>query len=239
MASAKFRNAGTSDRNHMNNFKVSLRRRNIPKEEFLADLSRCAAKMSKDTVTVLEYTSHGKFGVTTFLRRFGQWNRALSEAGLVAPHRQHISDAELFENLANLWIGLGLQPYGRDVEKAQGASEFSLGTYEKRFGTWNDALLAFEAFIKSGQISDRNSRFETIAKSKKRTGSKINWRLRAQVLIRDNCVCQMCGASPAKDPTTNLHADHVTPWSKGGETVLENLRTLCAVCNIGKSDMDG
>ena len=47
----------------------------------------------------------------------------------------------------------------------------------------------------------------------------------------------MCGASPAKDPSVILHVDHIKPWSKGGETNLDNLRTLCSVCNIGKSDM--
>lgn len=35
-----------------------------------------------------------------------------------------------------------------------------------------------------------------------------------------------------------LHVDHVIPWSKGGETTLENLRVLCSVCNIGKSDVE-
>ncbi|MBY0462653.1 MAG: HNH endonuclease [Alphaproteobacteria bacterium] len=30
--------------------------------------------------------------------------------------------------------------------------------------------------------------------------------------------------------------DHITPWSKGGETLIENFQTLCSVCNIGKSD---
>ena len=27
-------------------------------------------------------------------------------------------------------------------------------------------------------------------------------------------------------------------WAKGGETALENLQTLCSVCNIGKSDLE-
>jgi len=35
-----------------------------------------------------------------------------------------------------------------------------------------------------------------------------------------------------------LHVDHVKPWGKGGETVLENLQILCDVCNIGKSDVE-
>ena len=160
-----------------------------------------------------------------------------SKGSLKAPNRQHIPDAELFENIANVWTGLGHQPYGRELDKAHGLSEFSLGTYESRFGSWNKALLAFETFIKSRKASEPQSSAPESSRSSKRTGSKINWRLRAQVLIRDNCICQMCGASPAKDPNVNLHADHIKPWSKGGETVLENLRTLCLKCNIGKSDL--
>ena len=57
------------------------------------------------------------------------------------------------------------------------------------------------------------------------------------VLIRDNCICKMCGASPAKNSSVMLHVDHIKPWSKGGETVSDNLRTLCSVCNIGRSNV--
>lgn len=53
----------------------------------------------------------------------------------------------------------------------------------------------------------------------------------------DNFKCKNCGRSPATDPTIILHVDHKTAWANGGETVLENLQTLCSVCNIGKSDL--
>lgn len=221
----------------MSGFQVRLRKRNIPEDELLADLKRVAAELSKNTLTVTEYTAKGQFGANTFLRRFKQWNLALQQAGLEAPNRQHIPDAELFENIANVWTSLGRQPFGRELDKAQGLSKISLGTYEGRFGSWNKALLAFEAFIKSGGTPESIPAMPDGIRPRKRTGSKVNWRLRAQVLIRDNCICKMCGASPAKDPSVNLHADHIKPWSKGGETVIENLRTLCATCNIGKSDL--
>ena len=67
---------------------------------------------------------------------------------------------------------------------------------------------------------------------------KISDRLRYTVLKRDNFKCCACGTSPAKDPTVELHIDHIVPWSKGGETTLENLQTLCSKCNIGKSDSE-
>jgi 5-methylcytosine-specific restriction endonuclease McrA len=47
----------------------------------------------------------------------------------------------------------------------------------------------------------------------------------------------MCGTSPLKDPAVTLHVDHIVAWSKGGRTVLNNLQTLCARCNIGKGDL--
>lgn len=220
----------------MSDFQIRLRRRNIPVEELLADLKRVASELSKTSLTASEYSAKGLFGVNTFLRKFKQWNLALQKAGLEAPNRQHIPDVELFENIANTWTTLGRQPFGREMDKGCGHSKFSLGTYESRFGSWNKALLAFGAFMQSGK-SELPLPLPGNTSRCKRTGGKINWRLRAQVLIRDSCICQMCGASPAKNPEVVLHADHITPWSKGGETVLENLRTLCLRCNIGKSDL--
>lgn len=72
--------------------------------------------------------------------------------------------------------------------------------------------------------------------ARSRTTRNISDKLRYQVLKRDHFKCCACGASPAKDPNVELHVDHIIPWSKGGETTLENLQTLCSRCNIGKSD---
>ena len=59
--------------------------------------------------------------------------------------------------------------------------------------------------------------------------------LRYDILKRDNFKCVICGRTPKKDGVT-LHVDHIIPVSKGGKTVPENLRTLCSICNLGKSD---
>lgn len=70
-----------------------------------------------------------------------------------------------------------------------------------------------------------------------RTSRNISDKLRYQVLKRDNFKCCACGASPAKDPAVELHVDHIVPWSKGGETRIDNLQTLCSKCNLGKGDL--
>ena len=220
----------------MKKFEINLQRRNIPKEEFLEDLKKVASLIGKQTVTGSIYDEKGKFGRATILRRFGTWNKALEEAGLKVISTLNNKEEALFENLANVWQKLGRQPVGRDMEKALGHSKFSTGTYEKRFGSWNKALQAFGNFVNYSEISAIVSENEKTKIGQENSPRRINWRLRAMVLIRDNCICKMCGASPAKDSSVILHVDHIKPWSKGGPTAVENLRTLCSVCNIGKSD---
>jgi hypothetical protein len=60
--------------------------------------------------------------------------------------------------------------------------------------------------------------------------------LRFKVLKRDHFKCVLCGDHPARNPECVLHVDHVIPWSKGGKTQEDNLRTLCENCNIGRSN---
>jgi hypothetical protein len=60
--------------------------------------------------------------------------------------------------------------------------------------------------------------------------------LRFKVLQRDRFKCVLCGDHPARSPECVLHVDHRIPWSKGGKTREDNLRTLCATCNVGRGN---
>ena len=60
--------------------------------------------------------------------------------------------------------------------------------------------------------------------------------LRFKVLQRDRFRCQLCGRSPATALDCILHVDHIVPFSKGGKTTFENLRALCAECNLGRGN---
>ncbi|MBI3782921.1 MAG: HNH endonuclease [Deltaproteobacteria bacterium] len=61
-------------------------------------------------------------------------------------------------------------------------------------------------------------------------------RLRLQVLDRDSFRCVLCGRSPALERGAILHIDHVIPFSRGGPATLDNLRTLCQRCNLGRGN---
>lgn len=69
---------------------------------------------------------------------------------------------------------------------------------------------------------------------KKFARSQMTDKLRYTILKRDGFRCKICGRTA--DDGIKLHVDHIIPVSKGGETVPNNLRTLCETCNWGKSD---
>jgi 5-methylcytosine-specific restriction endonuclease McrA len=65
--------------------------------------------------------------------------------------------------------------------------------------------------------------------------NRMTARLRYEVLSRDNSCCRRCGATP-QTHGVSLHVDHIIPVRMGGRTEIGNLQTLCAPCNLGKSD---
>jgi 5-methylcytosine-specific restriction endonuclease McrA len=219
-------------------------------EVFFADLRRVAKLMGRGYVTRTEYEKHGRFNYGERTKKYGGWGSLLKVAGLEqTPFRtgpkQMYSEKELFEEIERVWIKLGRQPSSTDFEK----NEFKYGrnTFLRRFGGWRKALEAFVDYInseddeeKSEIVPEEGVHDKTLIDQKSfkhKTKRDINLRLRFKVMARDHFKCCKCGKSPATDPSVVLHIDHIYPYSKGGETIMENLQTLCSDCNLGKSDL--
>ncbi|MFZ1075367.1 MAG: HNH endonuclease [Minisyncoccia bacterium] len=221
-------------------FELEEFHRNTSEEEMLADVRRVAEKINKNSVTMDEYKEFGKYHPSTLTRKMGSWFNILEKAGMkINRSPMNIPEEELFKNLEEVWIKLGRQPGW--VETRKPLSKYAADTYAKRFGSWRKALEKFVANVNneesaSSEEAIKNLEVEPVTKHK--TSRNINWRLRFLVMRRDNFKCKNCGGSPATDPTIILHVDHVKAWANGGETVLENLQTLCSKCNIGKSDLE-
>lgn len=60
----------------------------------------------------------------------------------------------------------------------------------------------------------------------------FNRQQRQELFIRAKGLCQQCHTPLPK----GWHADHIIPYSKGGETTLENGQALCPKCNLTKSN---
>jgi hypothetical protein len=121
-------------------------------------------------------------------------------------------------------------------------SRVGVKAYKIRWGTWRKALQAFiervnqDSLSETGQAEIREEPLINDSNAIKinRTSRAIPLGLRYTILVRDRFRCIICGRSPATSLNVNLHVDHIKAWANGGETVLENLRSLCSDCNLGK-----
>ena len=228
-------------------FELKKVHRNTSEDELIADLKNTATKLNQDFVTHQQQNEFGKFDASNIADRLGGWAKAHERAGLnLARHQksQRLNDEDLFLNLEEVWTKLGHQPIKADMFPP--LSRYSSGVYEKHFGTWMKALEIFVEYINSDKTEEEavsNSASETTSIDdvsgqvlKHKTRREISDRLRFRILMRDGFACKKCGRSPIKERDVELHVDHITPWSKGGETTLENLETKCSQCNLGKGN---
>lgn len=225
--------------NKINNYKL-----NLSEIDIINDVIRVKNIYNKETITREEYDRYGTYNSSTLVKYGKSWNQILKMSGLKLNLNRNFSNEEMFEEIERIWIKLGRQPTSTDIKN--GISKYSLQSYARRFGGWRGALQAFVNYINSNteivakeEKSISNKHVQSIINSDNlhTTSRDINLRLRFKVFQRDNFKCCICGASPAKDPAVELHVDHIIPWSKGGETTIENLQTLCFKCNLGKSDL--
>jgi hypothetical protein len=198
----------------------------------LADMQRAAVAAGSKVMSRDLYIQHGNYSSGTVERRFGSWNKALVAAGLEIAAEKDISDERLFENVMNLWEHNARQPRLADLSRKP--SLISEMPYRRRFSTW---MVALEQFVEWANSQDRTPPTPIEVASGHRTGRNPSLRLRFRILKRDSFCCRACGASPALTPGLELHVDHMIAWSLGGETVEENLQTLCEACNLGKSNV--
>ena len=176
----------------------------VSDQELLDDLKRVSIELDNKKITQRLYSEHGRYDVTTTSRRFGTWNKALEEAELSKSNVNNVPDEELYSNILNLWEHLGRQPRRSDLTNE--ISKYSQSPYNRRFSTWTNSLQSFVVWANDEELAapELNENNPT----QRKTGRDPSLRLRFRVTQRDNFTCKQCGASPAKDPSVELHIDH-------------------------------
>ncbi|WP_254512495.1 homing endonuclease associated repeat-containing protein [Anatilimnocola floriformis] len=217
-------------------FELEPFNRSVSDEDLLSDLVTAAEtlKAAGKSLTFRNYREVGKYGPSTINDRFGSWNNALRKAGLALAEEKNVPVDVLFDNLRLVWIAKGKQPVYRDMNGPP--SQYTGSTYNARFGGWRKALEEFVATVTEEQelLTTPEAR-QPPKQTGRRTNRDPSLSLRFLVLKRDCFRCTACGRSPATHAGLILEIDHVIAWSKGGETIAENLQSLCFDCNRGKS----
>jgi HNH endonuclease len=126
-----------------------------------------------------------------------------------------------------------LLSYKVDIEEFRHSQhqyfEWSTWSYEKGF-------IKFFKIIKEKLFSLRKQVHSFIPGFTSQNSEGISSQLRYRIFQRDCFRCVICGESPSFNPIIVLHCDHIHPRAKGGTASFHNLRTLCNICNLGKSD---
>lgn len=230
------------------------------KEVLLDELRSVQRKRPGDLLTYDFYKANGgTYSRGAFSNHFGNWLNAVKAVGGISGRQARYSKDELFDEIQRLWEKFGRQPTYNEMRSKEG--NFNPSCYVNMFGSWTKALYAFCEDRDSDSVLPHHSTFKP--SSVPRTPTKPNRkeppavipskqsaplvvihttvrsvpkRLRWRVFARDGFTCKGCGRSPTKHGIA-LEADHILAWDKGGETVLENLQTLCEDCNSGKSNL--
>lgn len=201
-----------------------------------------ALDLNVDSITLGDYRKYGRFDASQMFRTYHSWDTILKKSGLSSTkfrigQGKQITDRELLVDILRVWDELGRQPKTTDFH--DGKFKFSLNTYTRRFGSWENALSAFEIWVDD----DDNSAEELLICSKtdkipylNRGSRNIPLSLRLKVMDRDGYMCVKCHATRQTNPTLEFHIDHIIPWSEGGKTELNNLQLLCSKCNLKKSN---
>lgn len=94
-----------------------------------------------------------------------------------------------------------------------------------RFTTFTTARGVMYHALKLGLISSEEvSVFDKQQKSDRQKRGHVSSQIRTAVLQRDHHQCLLCGRQD------NLTVAHITPISRGGNSEIENLQTLCVPC---------
>jgi 5-methylcytosine-specific restriction endonuclease McrA len=167
--------------------------------------------------------------------RFSGWHKAMEAAGL-SPQWTFTKDpTEMVETYMDCWEEHDDAPTEKAFEaylKKRG-SKYTLGHYKRHFGGLR-RLASRVVNYHDKRISESQliERWEGSRKSR----TPIPAALRYQVLRRDGEKCRICGKGAADGVL--LEVDHIIPVSKGGSNDLNNLRTLCDICNRGRGDKE-
>lgn len=235
-----------------------LARTRPTKNMLLAELHSVQSKHPEAILTYNSYRAQGgTYSRGVFTAWFGSWTAAVNAVGGISGEQARRSKAELFDEIQRLWELLGRQP--KQVEMSRQGS-ISPECYTREFGSWTKAIHAFcdnRSTVEEVHSSNThgNVQLDTAVSSvpvqnsgevrvatphsvhiTHNTGRTVSDRLRFKVFKRDRFMCTICGRSPARTADLELEVDHVSAYSKGGETEIDNLRTLCKECNRGKAD---
>jgi hypothetical protein len=113
-----------------------VKTRDVSNQELIDEYFKLKEYLGKKTLTQADMNEKGRFSSSTFERRFGGWNKFLQEIGETPNVRTGITTENLLNDYSEISIKLNkTELSASDIKKH---SNYSLSTYLKMFGSWNN-----------------------------------------------------------------------------------------------------
>ncbi|HSV12846.1 MAG TPA: hypothetical protein VLI90_01205, partial [Tepidisphaeraceae bacterium] len=189
----------------------------VEKRAILDDIRAVARRLRAERLAFGAYRALGRYGMGPIYRQFGSWRAAAEAAGVVPRRYAARGDRALYDNLEQVWRRLRRQP--RAVDLRHPISKINLTAYIRRFGTFQAALAAFVRRMRVRGYFNRSigcpaTSIPPPIEIQHKTKRHLSWRLRYEILHRDDFRCRACGCSPATHANVVLQVDHIKPWSR-------------------------
>ncbi len=125
--------------NFLKEMEEPYQKRNITKEDLVKAYLKLKKQLNKDSLTQRDMDDYGDYSSSVYLRRFGSWNKFLTSIVYDKPNiNTNISKGDLKSDYYRIKNLLGKQKLSAMDIKRNG--KYSLSTYLKKFGKWNDFL---------------------------------------------------------------------------------------------------
>ncbi len=147
-------------------------------------------------------------------------------------NHQHDSNANYFQSVI-AWVKATFPKYRKEMKTV------NWGELYRQFHDKPLDVAALEEEItklmKDSDVTKKSGIYPYVLTRKEKHLSirAFDDNMKRSVYERQLGLCPVCGN---RFDIEQMHADHITPWSKGGRTIEENCQMLCAECNRRKTD---
>ena len=148
---------------------------------------------------------------------------------------QHDKDASelwmYFQNVIN-WVKVIFPKYRKEMKGIDWGVYYN--EYKNNMYNPNDSENKVQKLMMDDDVTNKKGIYEYLIDDKEKHLSIRTFtpKMKREAFEVQKGICPSC---TKQYELADMEADHMTPWSKGGKTVIENCQMLCIDCNRRKS----
>jgi hypothetical protein len=202
--------------------------------EWLTDAKRYFSKNNCPVYNIAKDYLTGVSIRQEYLETAIKWISENNIEKYMAEHQHTPNANELwlyFQGVIN-WVKVIFPNYRKEMKGINWGNLYN-NFKDKKFNS-NDLEKQIKKLIDDDDVTNKKGIYEYLidGEEKHLNIRSFNDKEKLKVYEKQDGICSKCGK---KFKIEEMEADHITPWSLGGKTIIENCQMLCKECNRRKS----